>query len=341
MKTAIVGASGYAGEELVRLLARHPHANLAVITSRSLAGQALAEHIPQLRGSSAATLEFSASDPATLAADEELDTVFLALPHGVATEFAVPLIAAGKRVLDLSADFRLSDPAVYAEYYGHPHPAPQLLSEAAYVIPELAADGWQQRRLIACPGCYPTSILVPLIPLLRTGLVEPDSIVINSVSGISGAGKKPDIAFTFCERTASVKAYGTPRHRHLSEIEEQLSAAAEVPVIVQFTPHLVPMKRGIASTITARAVGSIDDLYTAWSTTYTQRPCVAILPPGQCPDTAHVVGTNRIDISAVHDPRTGNFVITSAEDNLLKGAGGQAVQIFNIINGWEETTGLL
>lgn len=341
MKTAIVGASGYAGEELMRLLARHPHAGLAVITSRSLAGQAVVEHIPQLRGGAGAGLIFSASDPQTLAADPDLDTVFLALPHGVAAEYAVPLIQAGKRVLDLSADFRLNDPAVYQAYYGHPHPAPELLAEAPYVIPELAPEGWQNKRLIACPGCYPTSILVPLVPLLRAGLIAPQAIVINSVSGISGAGKKPDIAFTYCERTSSVKAYGTPRHRHLSEIEEQLGAAAGRAVVVQFTPHLVPMKRGIASTITVPAKGSISDLYAAWEKCYAGRPCIGILPQGQCPDTAHVVGTNRIDLSAVHDPRTGNFVITSAEDNLLKGAGGQAVQIFNILNGWEETTGLI
>lgn len=341
MKTAIVGASGYAGEELVRLLARHPYAGLSVITSRSLAGQAVVDHFPQLRGSAAAGLVFSESDPQTLAADPELDAVFLALPHGVAAEYAVPLVKAGKRVFDLSADFRLSDPGTYKVYYGHAHPAPELLADAAYVVPELAPDGWQSKRLIACPGCYPTSILVPLVPLLRAGVIASKGIIVNSVSGVSGAGKKADLAYAYCERDESVKAYGAPKHRHLSEVEEQLSAVAGEAVAVQFTPHLVPMKRGIATTIVAPAKGSIADLYAAWNACFAGRPCVAVLPEGQFPDTAHVVGTNRVDVSAVYDPRTGNFVITSAEDNLLKGAGGQAVQLFNIVNGWDETTGLL
>ncbi len=339
MNVAVIGASGYSGEELVRILSRHPRVTLAAVTSRALAGKPLAEAMPALR-QTVGDLTFSASDPMALAARDDVEVFFLALPHGVASEFAEPLVAAGKTVIDLSADFRLGSPDLYAAYYGGPHPAPQLLESAPYVLPELSGNDWKSARLIACPGCYPTSVLVPLVPLLRAGLVETGGIVINSCSGVSGAGRKVAEDFIFCERNESMKAYGLPRHRHLSEIEEQLAAAAGRTVTVQFNPHLTPMSRGIATTITARAAGTLDALYEAWRSTYRERPFVAVLPSGVFPDTRHVTGGNRIDISAVHDPRTGNFVITSAEDNLVKGAAGQAVQILNLKYGFAETDGL-
>lgn len=341
MKTAIIGASGYSGEELVRLLSRHPRAELALVSSRSLAGKSLAEAMPAFRGLVPPELVFSDSDPAALAARDDIDVFFLALPHGVAAEFAVPLVAAGRKVIDLSADFRLGSTGLYEEFYGQPHPAPELLTQAVYVIPEVAAPGWEQAPLIASPGCYPTSIITPLVPLLRAGVVSASGIVANAFSGVSGAGKKVAEAFIYCERNESAKAYGLPKHRHLSEIEEQLGAAADGEVVIQFNPHLAPMSRGIATTITVPAVKpGLDALYTAWEKAFAGRPFVGILPSGTYPDTAHVTGTNRLDMSAVYDQRTGNFVITSAEDNLVKGASGQAVQIMNLWFGFNETDGL-
>ncbi|HTB62317.1 MAG TPA: N-acetyl-gamma-glutamyl-phosphate reductase [Opitutales bacterium] len=343
MNVGIVGASGYSGEELVRLLARHPRAKLLSVTSRTLAGQPVAKVLPRLRGAVAADLIFTPSEPAALAADTRIDTYFLALPHGVAAEYARPLLAAGKRVIDLSADFRLRSPAIYQEYYQHAHPAPDLLGEAVYALPEIMLDdAWKKKRLLACPGCYPTSVLVPLVPLLRAGVVDKNNIVVNSFSGVSGAGKKAEEDYLFVERAESAKAYGIPKHRHLSEIEEQLSLAAGTAIILQFTPHLAPMRRGIATTIVAKAqTKDVAAVYAAWKAAYAAQPFVQTLPTGTTPDTAHVTGTNRIDIAAAYDPRTGNFVITSAEDNLLKGASGQAVQILNLVAGWLVTDGLI
>jgi N-acetyl-gamma-glutamyl-phosphate reductase len=344
LTTAIVGASGYSGEELVRLLGRHPGIALKTVTSRSLAGRSVSDVIAQLRGSPVANLAFSASEPTALAADAELDVVFLALPHGVAAEYALPLVEAGKTVIDLSADFRLNDPATYADYYGTKHPAPELLKAAPYVIPELAGEDWKSARLIACPGCYPTSVQLPLVPLLRAGLLQASGIIINSYSGVSGAGKKVAEDYLYAERNESIKAYGIPRHRHLSEIEEQLTLASgkDAPVVVQFNPHLAPLTRGIATTITVPANGlDIDSLYAAWHDAYANTPFVSVLPSGSFPDTRHVANTNRADISATIDARTGNCIITSAIDNLLKGASGQAVQILNLKYGFAETDGLL
>ena len=246
-------------------------------------------------------------------------------------------------MIDLSADFRIADLATYQKYYGEHH-APGLLPSARFVLPELTAPAWKtEAKLIAAPGCYPTSILVPLVPLLKAAVVTREHIVVNAFSGVSGAGKKAEEAFLFCERAESAKAYGLVKHRHLAEVEEQLALHTGAPTIIQFNPHLAPMRRGIATTITVPAThgGTVEHVYAAWRQAYAQAPFVQILPSGETPDTAHVVGTNRIDISAVHDPRTGNFVITSAEDNLMKGASGQAVQIMNLWFGFEETAGLV
>ena len=340
MNAAVIGASGYSGEELVRLLSRHPNVTLAAVTSRSLAGKPVADVMPALRPL-VGELEFTHSDPVELAARDELDVFFLALPHGVASEYADPLFQAGKTVIDLSADFRLKSTAVYEQYYGQAHPAPHLLAAAPYVIPELADDQWKSASLIACPGCYPTSVQLPLVPLLKQGIVKPSGIVINSYSGVSGAGRTVAEDFIYCERNESMKGYGMPKHRHLSEIEEQLEKAAFADCIVQFNPHLAPMSRGISTTIVAKANGSLGNLYASWNATFTGKPFVNVLPSGSYPDTKHVTGTNRADISAVYDPRTDNFVITSVIDNLLKGASGQAVQLLNLKFGFAETAGLL
>lgn len=341
MNAAIVGASGYGGEVLVKLLVAHPNVTLKAVTSRSKAGQPVSAVIPAMRGI-LDDLLFESSDPEQLATRSDIDVVFLALPHGTAAEYARHLVDAGKKVIDLSADFRLSDPAIYEEYYGAAHPDTELLSRSAYVLPEIVEDGWQQKDLFACPGCYPTSIIVPLHPLLKAGLVSNEHIVANSFSGTSGGGKQSKESFSYCEVNESAKAYGVPKHRHLSEIEEQLSTAAGETIVLQFNPHLAPMNRGIATTITVPSNGStIDQLYAAWETVYASKPFVHILPPETRPDTKYVVGTNRIDISAIKDDRTGNFIITTAEDNLVKGASGQAIQILNLWQGWPETLGLI
>ena len=339
----IIGASGYTGEELVRLLAQHPKVKLSAVCSRSLAGKKVSDELPRLRGLVDPALTFTGSSPEECA-KSSVDVWFLALPHGIAAEYARPLIAAGKRVLDLSADFRLRSPELYQKYYGQPHPAPELIAQSRYVIPELELnDDWKKVPLIACPGCYPTSIQLPITPLLRAGLIkpEPGRLVINSLSGVSGAGKKAEVAYLFCERDGSAKAYGLPNHRHVAEIEENFAAAAGQPVVVQFNPHLAPMHRGIATTITVPAVGvTAAQVEAVWQTVYKKSPFVQLLRSGDFPDTAHVAGSNHAALSVVADVRTGNLVITSAIDNLLKGAGGQAVQILNLIQGWEETEGL-
>ncbi len=341
MKVGIVGASGYSGEVLVKLLLGHPRVTLAAVTSRTHAGKPLATVMPAVRGVDQG-LKFTDSDPAALAA-ADIDLWFLALPHGAAATYAKALVAAGKRVIDLSADFRIADLATYTKYYGEHH-APELLPSARFVLPELTPPAWKKEaKLIAAPGCYPTSILVPLVPLLKAGIVTREHIVVNSFSGVSGAGKRVEEAFLYVERTESAKAYGLVKHRHLAEVEEQLALHTGAPTIIQFNPHLAPMRRGIATTITVPATpgGTIEQVYAAWKSAYAGKPFVQILPAGDTPDTAHVVGTNRIDISAVHDPRTGNFILTSAEDNLVKGASGQAVQIMNLWCGFDETAGLV
>lgn len=341
MKVGIVGASGYSGEVLVKLLLGHPKVTLAAVTSRSHAGKPLSAVIPSVRGIDRG-LKFVDSDATALAASE-IDLFFLALPHGAAATYAKTLVAAGKRVIDLSADFRIADLATYQKYYGEHH-APDLLPNARFVLPELTNASWKKEaKLVAAPGCYPTSILVPLVPLLKAGIVTREHIVVNSFSGVSGAGKKAEEMYLFVERAESAKAYGLTKHRHLAEVEEQLALLTGGKTVIQFNPHLAPMRRGIATTITVPATpgGTIEQVYAAWKGLYANRPFVHILPAGETPDTAHVVGTNRIDISAVHDPRTGNFILTSAEDNLVKGASGQAVQIMNLWCGFEEGAGLM
>jgi len=268
MKVGIVGASGYAGETLVKLLLGHPRVELACVTSRTHAGKALSQVIPAVRGIDRG-IRFVASDPAALAAGD-VPLFFLALPHGAAAEYARALVGAGKRVIDLSADFRVSDLATYEKYYGKHH-APELLPFARYVLPELTPPSWKDgAKIVASPGCYPTSILVPLVPLLKDGVVTREHIVVNSFSGVSGAGRKVEEAYLYVERNESAKAYGLVRHRHLSEIEEQLELHTGAKTVIQFNPHLAPMRYGIATTITVPAApgATIETLYLAWRRAY-------------------------------------------------------------------------
>jgi N-acetyl-gamma-glutamyl-phosphate reductase len=341
IKTAIVGASGYSGMELLRLLLGHPGVELVAVTSRQEAGRALAEVFPRFRGAAAAELAFIEPDPDQIAATGA-QAAFLALPHGVAAEIARALLQRGLRVIDLSADFRLRDPAVYQEFYGHPHPAADLLEAAVYGLPEVRAAEIRAARLVASPGCYPTSILLPLLPLLRENLLDPTSIVAHSMSGVSGAGRKADVSLLFCECNESVRAYGLPKHRHLSEIGQELSLVAGHEVVISFIPHLVPVTAGIATTTTAMPRGGVspEAIGAALENAYAAAPFVRLLGMGAYADTKNVTRTNFIDIGWHHDPRTGRIILTSAEDNLGKGAGGQAVQSFNLMFGFSETDGL-
>jgi N-acetyl-gamma-glutamyl-phosphate reductase len=341
IKTAIVGASGYSGMELLRLLLNHPSADLVAVTSRQEAGRPLNEVFPRFRSAWAKELTFIEPNADKIAASGA-QVAFLALPHGVAAEIARALLERGLKVIDLSADFRLRDAAVYEEFYGHPHPAPDLLAEAVYGLPELRADEIAKARLIASPGCYPTSILLPLLPLLRDGLIETDSIVANSMSGVSGAGRKAELSLLFCECNESARAYGVPKHRHLSEIEQELGIAAGEKVVISFIPHLIPVNAGIVTTTTAKLRKGIapEAIGAALEKAYAGQAFVRLLGRGACADTKQVTRTNFVDIGWQHDPRTGRVILMSAEDNLGKGAGGQAIQSFNLMFGLGETAGL-
>jgi N-acetyl-gamma-glutamyl-phosphate reductase len=341
-KIAIVGASGYSGEVLVQLLLNHPHAELVAVTSRQNAGQTLAQVFPKFASHpKSKTLRFV--DPNVELIAKQADVVFLALPHGVAAEYAVSLLNAGVSVIDLSADFRLKSAEIYKEFYGHDHPAPGLLKKSVYGLPEIYRDQIKKSLLIASPGCYPTSILLPLIPLLKTGLIKPDAIIADSLSGVSGAGRKAELDYLFVECNESVRPYGVPKHRHLSEIEEQLSLAAKRSVTIQFTPHLIPINRGILTTIYLEPLKKLseENISACYKKFYGNEPFVRLLEGKALPDTKNVAGTNVIEIAWRLDPRTDRLVVMSAEDNLVKGASGQAVQSLNILCGWPETSGLI
>ena len=341
IKTAIVGASGYTGIELLRLLLGHPGVELVAVTSRQEAGKTLGSVFPRFQKAPGSALSFIEPDPDAIAATGA-QAAFLALPHGVAAEIARALLARGLRVIDLSADFRLHDAAVYEEFYGHAHPATDLLGDAVYGLPEVRAEKIRAANLVASPGCYPTSILLPLLPLLREKLIDPATIVANSMSGVSGAGRKADLSLLFCECNESTRAYGVPKHRHLSEIEQELSIAAGEKVIVSFIPHLIPVNSGIVTTTTAKLRAGItsESIGKALEKAYSTQPFVRLLGRGGCADSKNVTRTNFIDIGWQTDPRTGRVILMSAEDNLGKGAGGQAVQSFNLMFGLSETDGL-
>jgi N-acetyl-gamma-glutamyl-phosphate reductase len=349
-RVAIVGASGYSGEELVRLLLSHPHAELSAVTSRQYAGQTVAQVFPKFaHHPRARDLRFSEPRAELLARQAQI--VFLALPHGVAAEFAVPLLQLGCQVIDLSADFRVKSAAVYKDFYAHDHPAPELLAQAVYGLPEVYRAQIKQATLVASPGCYPTSILLPALPLLKERLIEPGSIIADSLSGVSGAGRKAELDYLFVECNESVRPYGLPKHRHLSEIEQELSLAAGTQVVIQFTPHLIPVNRGILTTLyltpakgagEAKGSGGLAERVSAcYRAAYASEPFVRLLEGKALPDTKNVVGTNVIEIAWRLDPRTGRLIVMSAEDNLVKGASGQAVQSMNIMCGFPETAGLV
>jgi N-acetyl-gamma-glutamyl-phosphate reductase len=350
VKVGIVGASGYSGEELVRLLLNHPFAELTAVTSRQYAGQTVAQVFPRFsQYPHSCELRFSEPNPELLA--KQAQVIFLALPHGVAAEYAIPLLQQGAQVIDLSADFRLKSASVYKEFYGHDHPEPELLAKAVYGLPEVYRAAIKDATLIASPGCYPTSVLLPILPLLRAGLIKHTGIIADSMSGVSGAGRKADLDYLFAECNESLRPYGIPKHRHLSEMEQELSNAAGRAVIIQFTPHLVPVNRGILTTLylapekhfaTAAEMADLDKQIAAcYQAAYGKEPFVRVLEGKALPDTKNVVGTNMLELAWRLDLRTGRLIVTSAEDNIVKGASGQAVQSLNILCDFPETAGLI
>ncbi|OGA73540.1 MAG: N-acetyl-gamma-glutamyl-phosphate reductase [Betaproteobacteria bacterium RIFCSPLOWO2_12_FULL_66_14] len=334
----IVGGTGYTGVELLRILARHPQVQLMAVTSRSDAGTPVAKMFPSLRG----RVKLAFSDPAT-AELEKCDAVFFATPNGVAMSQARPLLEAGVKVIDLSADFRLQDVAEWEQWYKMKHAAPGLVAEAAYGLPEVHRAAIRHSRLVANPGCYPTAVQLGFLPLVESGAVDLDHLIADAKSGVSGAGRKAEMHILFSEASDNFAAYGVPGHRHLPEISQGLSGVAGRPVGLTFVPHLTPMIRGIHATLYARITKALDfqKLYEA---RFADEPFVDVLPAGSHPDTRSVRAANTCRI-AIHRPRnpvSGDdvLVILSVIDNLTKGAAGQAVQNMNLMFGLEETTGL-
>jgi N-acetyl-gamma-glutamyl-phosphate reductase len=338
MRVAVLGASGYAGLELLRILLRHPAFEIAAVTSEQRAGRPVGEAFPALRGQ--LDLVFEAADPERLAS--KVDLAFAALPHAASAPSVAALRRAGVAVADLSADFRLRDPAVYREWYGE-HPAPELLAEAVYGLPELHREALRGASLVACPGCYPTGALLPLAPFLREGLVEPTGIAIDSKSGVSGAGRKLEVDYLFAELDENAHAYKVAKHRHAPEIEQEASALAGGPVRATFVPHLIPTIRGIVTSVYARPRRplSASAAHEVLARSYRDERFVRVLPPGETPRLSSVRGSNFCDVAAFADERNGTLVLLSALDNLVKGASGQAVQCANLMRGLPEEMGLL
>jgi N-acetyl-gamma-glutamyl-phosphate reductase len=335
IEVGIVGGTGYTGAELLRLLARHPRARVRVLTSRQEAGKRADALFPQLRGHCDAV--YSEPDAAALA---QCQAVFFATPHGTAAALAPELVAKGVKLIDLSADFRLKDPAVYRQWYKHEHPCPELLAEAVYGLPEIHRHEIAKARVVGNPGCYPTAVSLGLLPLLEAGVVDRHSLVADCKSGVSGAGRELKLGSMFVEAADNLKAYGVAGHRHLPEIVQELSAVAGEPVGLTFIPHLIPMIRGMQATIYARLTDPQADLQALYESRYRGEPFVDVLPPGTEPETRSVRASNTCRI-AVHRPGGGDTVVVlSVIDNLTKGAAGQAVQCFNLMFDCDEQTAL-
>ncbi|WP_319584244.1 N-acetyl-gamma-glutamyl-phosphate reductase [uncultured Pseudodesulfovibrio sp.] len=340
IKAGLVGVTGYTGMELARLMVHHSSMELVRVTSRSEAGKKLADIYPFLNRLPLGELTITMPDAADLA--EECDVVFLAVPHKTAMEIAAELIEAGVKVVDLSADFRINDKATYEAWYQVEHTRADLLAEAVYGLPELYLDQIMGARLIANPGCYPTSSILGLAPALSAGLVETDNIVIDAKSGASGAGRGAKVGNLFCEVADSFKAYGLPTHRHTPEIEQEISKLAGTDITVSFNTHLLPIDRGILSTIYTRLKGEtdLDAVHQIYTDFYADKPLVRVLPKGQLPETRFVRGTVFCDIGLVVDPRTNRLIVLSAIDNLCRGASGQALMNANLICGLDIDEGL-
>ncbi len=334
IKVGVVGGTGYTGVELLRLLCQHPHVELRAITSRGEAGLPVADMFPSLRGR--VGLRFSDPKEADLAS---CDLVFFATPNGIAMQQAAALLQAGVRIVDLAADFRIRDVALWEKWYGMTHAAPALVAEAVYGLPEAHRASIRKARLVANPGCYPTAVQLGLLPLVEAGLVDLDHLIADAKSGVSGAGRKAEVPTLFSEASDNFKAYGVAGHRHLPEIRQGLAQAAGRSVGLTFVPHLTPLIRGIHATLYARMTKEAD-FQALFQQRYATEPFVDVLPPGSHPETRSVRAANTCRI-AVHRPQGGDtLVILSVIDNLVKGAAGQAVQNMNLMFGLEETAGL-
>ena len=336
INVAILGASGYTGAELLRFLLVHPRVRIAALTADRKAGSTMAEAFPQFVGVDLPRL-------VTIAEVDwdGVDLVFCALPHAT-TQAVLKTVPARIKIVDLSADFRLSDPAAYEYWYGHAHQALELQAEAVYGITEFARDKVASARLVANPGCYTTCSQLPVIPLLEAGAIDPDEIVIDAASGVSGAGRAAKEAMLFTEVSEGYHAYGVGHHRHMAELEEGFSRAAGRPVMASFTPHLVPMNRGMLATIYVRCVGEATPqaLSEILEARFAGETFVKVLPFGTVPQTRHVRGSNRAYIAVCKDRRPGRAIVMCVIDNLVKGASGQAIQNMNVMMGWDEAMGL-
>ena len=339
MRVAVIGASGYTGLELLRILLRHPEFEITVATSEQRAGTRVGDAFPALRG--LIDLDFESNDPASIA--KRVDLAFTALPHAASAPTVQALRAAGVRVLDLSADSRLRDVETYRAWYGE-HKAAELLGSAVYGLPELYREALRGAELVAVPGCYPTSVLLPLVPFLRSDLIETDGIVVDSKSGVSGAGRKLEESLLFAELADDCRAYQVGnQHRHVPEFEQEASAAAGRDVSITFVPHLLPTVRGIVTSVFVRPKAALDTdaAREVLADAYAQERFVRVLPPGATPNLRSVRGSNFCDVAAFADERNGTLVLLSAIDNLVKGASGQAVQCANLACGLPEELALL
>lgn len=338
LRVAVIGATGYTGAELLRLLSAHPAVRITAATSEKEAGRPTGEVFSHLHGLEGLVLE--AFDPGSLPA--RADFFFLALPHTTGMAAVAALVADGKKVVDLSADFRLKDAGEYAQWYNTPHAHPGLLDTAVYGLPEVYRDRIRKASLVASPGCFPTGALLGLIPMVKAEVIDTEGIVINALSGVSGAGRQPKPDYHFPEVNESARAYGVATHRHRPEIDQELSLAAGRPVRTVFTPHLVPMTRGILTTITARLnpSASAPEIRQRTAVFFDREPFLRPLPEGQWPATRDVRGSNYCHVGMTVDALSGRLILVTAIDNLVKGASGQAVQNMNLMMGFEETLGL-
>ena len=337
LRAAVIGATGYAGAELVRILSGHPDVALSVVTSRQHAGIPFDAIYPALKGF--VSLDCVDSDPA--AAAKNSDVVFLALPHKASMAMVPGLLDAERRLVDLSADFRFSNRDAYESHY-QAHTCAHLMDKAVYGLCEIYGDKVAAADLIGNPGCYPTSVLLPLLPLVKERLVDPSTVIADCKSGVSGAGRETTATTHFCHVNESFKAYKVGGHRHTPEIEENIARFAGAPVRITFVPHLLPMTRGMESTVYVETSPGADErqVRDCLESYYRDKPFIRLLPGGRCPDTLHVKGTNFCDMGVVMDPGSGRLILMSAIDNLVKGAAGQAVQNMNLMFGFDETAGL-
>lgn len=335
IRIGIVGGTGYTGVELLRLLARHPQADVRAITSRKDAGTRVAQMFPSLRGS----FDLAFTEPAR--ADlRSCDVVFFATPHGVAMGEARELVGAGVRIVDLAADFRLSDPAEFERWYKLPHACPELLAEAVYGIPEMNREAIRKARIVGNPGCYPTAVQLGFLPLVEAGIVDTGRLIADCKSGVSGAGRKAELNLTFSEASDNFAAYGIAGHRHHPEMVQGLGRRSKTPVKVVFTPHLTPMIRGIFATLYAPLTDRNADLQALYEKRYAGEPFVDVMPAGSLPDTRSVRASNVLRIAVHRPPGSDLALVVAVEDNLVKGAAGQAIQNMNLMFGLPETTGL-